>query len=194
MSNPQAEALLSAAKAATFAGSYIFANPKSPTVKGLVAAGHLTINGDIANPDNPDQVAVRATDEAMAMADVVTNGSGSAPLVQAPGVVTLSASTPRPARTAISVDEPMSLIKSKRGGARPETYPFATLAAPVDKENGPYASFFVAASTAMPDPARSLASTVSSATKRYGDRKFVIRAVESDPKYGVKGARIFRIE
>lgn len=87
-----------------------------------------------------------------------------------------------------------------RGG---NVYPFDTM------EVGH--SFFVAADESKPNPAKSLASTVSSATARYAvpsedgatktnkagevvpvmvkTRKFFVRSVEED---GVKGARVWR--
>jgi len=91
----------------------------------------------------------------------------------------------------------------KRGGRGGEVYPF--------DEMGVGQSFFVAASADKPNPAKSLASTVSSATARYAvpaedgstktnkkgetvplmveTRKFVVRSVEEN---GVKGARVWR--
>jgi len=89
----------------------------------------------------------------------------------------------------------------KRGGHKNEMYPFAVM------EVGQ--SFFVAATEAKPNPAKTLASTVSGATKRFAvptgavkknrkgedvevmqeTRKFVVRSVEEN---GIKGARVWR--
>lgn len=97
---------------------------------------------------------------------------------------------------------------SKRGGARPEVYPFSKL------EVGK--SFFVPATEAVPDPVKALASTVASANQRYVEvvegerttkkgtvvpntkptRQFAIRRLEDGAPFGfpgVKGAQIGRI-
>ena len=101
----------------------------------------------------------------------------------------------------IENDVPVPAISGRgRGG---NVYPFDQL------EVGQ--SFFVANSESKPNAAKSLASTVSSATARYAvpaedgstktnkksevvpvlveTRKFVVRSVEED---GVKGARVWR--
>jgi hypothetical protein len=75
----------------------------------------------------------------------------------------------------------------KRGGERANAYPFDTL------EVG--ASFFIPESETLKNPAKTLASTVSSATRRFKSatprRVFTIRGNEM--KNGVKGARIWRV-
>lgn len=90
-----------------------------------------------------------------------------------------------------------------RSGLRASIYPFGTM------EVGQ--SFFVPATTDSPDPAKSLASTVSAATRRYAEivpgefkpgrkagnqvpvrkntKEFTIRAVTEN---NIKGARIYR--
>lgn len=77
---------------------------------------------------------------------------------------------------------------AKRGGIRAAIYPF-------DKMNVGD-SFFVPATTDRPNPAKQLASTVSSATKRFksGNRKYIVRARTAEDK-GEKanGARVYRI-
>jgi len=86
----------------------------------------------------------------------------------------------------------------QRGGAKSDSYPFASLSEPkVDPSTGQKscAFFFIAATEAFPNPAKRLASTVASATKRYKDqtppRQFTIRkVVDADKK--VLGARVYR--
>lgn len=63
----------------------------------------------------------------------------------------------------------IGLPKISRAGAASSKYPFDDLEAPYTDENGDvvYDSFFVSATENMPNPGKSLASTVSSASKRY---------------------------
>jgi hypothetical protein len=113
--------------------------------------------------------------------------------------------TPVPAESAkpsFAIDDGIPLAAVVGRGRGTETYPF-------DKLNVGQ-SFFVPATAERPNPAKSLASTVSSAQRRYAEtvegqtrtnrkgeevpatkatRKFEMRAVEEN---GVKGARIWR--
>lgn len=108
---------------------------------------------------------------------------------------------------SFEIESGIEVPKTTRGGARTSAYPFDALEVSQ--------SFFIAASEKHPEPEKSLASTVSGATKRYdvlveGETKevrnpktqevktvpktahtriFIIRASEKD---GVKGARVFR--
>lgn len=95
------------------------------------------------------------------------------------GAETAAANVGEAATYEIESDIPVPA--SKRGGLKGETYPFEKL--------NPGQSFFVKATETRPNPAKSLASTVSSATKRFkgkDGRKFTIRAVEG-------GARVWRL-
>ena len=78
---------------------------------------------------------------------------------------------------------PVPTVRRASGGS---IYPFDALAVGQ--------SFHVPVSEGKPNPAKSLASTVSAATKRSnGAKKFIVRSVDaSDPKG--PGARIFRVE
>ena len=67
--------------------------------------------------------------------------------------------------------------KPKRSG-RPARYPFATMLAGE--------SFFVAQSAKMPDPIKSLKSSVSIANKKFAPKHFELRKIDN-------GARIFRV-
>lgn len=92
---------------------------------------------------------------------------------------------------------------SKRGGIKSDTYPFAAL--------GVGQSFFVPATAERPNPAKGLASTVSSATKRFAaaypsghaqagqptgkdGRKFTVRARTTADGEKSNGARVYRTQ
>lgn len=122
---------------------------------------------------------------------------------------------PPAAKTTFQLQDGISVPASKRGGGlKGETYPFAQMAVGQ--------SFFVPATEAKPNPAKSLNSTVSSANKRFTsvypatlgknktpnpkagqstgmeDRKFVVRARTAADETGqglsgVAGARIWRV-
>lgn len=107
---------------------------------------------------------------------------------------------------SFEIESDVPLPVAKRGGTRTSAYPFDKL------EVGQ--SFFVAPSEKHPQPAKSLASTVSGATKRYdvevegtrevrnpktGETKTVqktehtrVFTIRAEVKDGVEGARIFR--
>jgi hypothetical protein len=90
---------------------------------------------------------------------------------------------------SFSIDKGVQLPPINRGGDRAQMYPFDQL------EVGD--SFFVPVSESMPNPGKTLASTVSSATRRYKTatppRVFTIRANVVGPDGATKGARIWRI-
>lgn len=105
--------------------------------------------------------------------------------VGATAALALQASTPAApaapvAKPTFTIDKGIAIPVATRG-ARGVVYPFDTMEVSD--------SFFVAATEAKPTPAKSLASTVSSASKRYAPKKFTIRAVTEN---NVKGARIWR--
>lgn len=108
----------------------------------------------------------------------------------------------------VMANAPIDMPAVKRGGGgRTESYPFSAL------ENGQ--SFFVPATEAKPDPAKSLASTVSGANRRFSEvteemrtnrrgnsvpvtvqtRKFELRKVPDGAAWGfpgVAGAGVWR--
>lgn len=116
---------------------------------------------------------------------------------------------PVTAKSEFAIEEGVPIPEAKRGGGggrkgpRGSKYPFATM------ENGQ--SFFVPATEAMPNPAKTLASTASTAKKQFAtqtgtrtitrkgvekqvpaynfERGFIVRAVEEN---GVRGARVWR--
>lgn len=67
----------------------------------------------------------------------------------------------RPVVSGIVSNVDLPDVESRRGGARPETYPFSKM------EVGQ--SFFIQATDEVPDPMKSYASTVASATNRYAE-------------------------
>jgi hypothetical protein len=206
---------------------YTFLNPKSPMVASLIGSGHIEADHGTKDPSDVAKVAVRVSDAgkleigvaAPAPAPVPAFGQNPAPSApsgeateDAPveGVTDAPAERkagtgPRGPRIVPVISRPsarMELPTITRGGglgARPETYPFSALEAPITDEGGTklHDSFFVHATDDNPNPAKSLAGTVSSATKRYKDekpaRKFSVVSVDNDSEFGVKGARVFRV-
>ncbi len=92
---------------------------------------------------------------------------------------------------AFELETGVALPTVRRGGRGANIYPFDAM----DVGH----SFHVPVSEDKPNPAKSLASTVSSATARYKDesgevtRKFVVRSVGAEDPKG-PGARVFRVE
>lgn len=188
---------------------FIFADPDSKEHKALMALGYIETNN--SQHDAGGNVATRATS-----VGVEANDANDAPQTEAQPqgnqVMTQAATAAAApaARTKFTIAS-VALPAAKRGGGRTgSTYPFAEL------EIGQ--SFFVPATEAKPDPAKSLASTVTSANERYSEvipgefrqnrkgntvpktkqlRLFAIRAVEDGAAWGfagVKGAAVGRIE
>ena len=165
----------------------------------LVEAGLVEINPSMT--DDNGNVATRATQAGIESLDsgaiVVGNATTEA------NSETAATGTTQKAKTMFQIenDVPVPVISGRGRGCN--VYPFNQL------EVGQ--SFFVANSESKPNAAKSLASTVSSATARYAvasedgatktnkkgevvpvmvkTRKFVVRRAEED---GVKGARVWR--
>ena len=161
----------------------------------LVEAGLVEINPAMVN--DAGEIATRATQagiESLDKGETVGDNATSE---------TAETGTTQKVKTMFKIEDsiPVPTISGRgRGG---NVYPFDQL------EVGQ--SFFVANSEDKPNAAKSLASTVSSATARYAvasedgatktnkkgetvpvmveTRKFVVRSVEED---GVKGARVWR--
>lgn len=167
--------------------------------KSLVASGYAEQSTDptTVNPANPKEFPVRATEA----------GKTKQAEIDAKA---LAAATP--SFTFISGP---ALEKTKRAGGRKHKYPFADFPAPTTGPDGQVitAKIFVPATEAMPNPAKSLSSTVSQASRDYAtvtgskpgkdrnqkdimrntysfSRKFAIIPGEQD---GVKGAYIERV-
>ena len=165
----------------------------------LVEAGLVEINPDMVN--EAGEIATRATQAGIESLDsgaTVGNNATS----EATSSTAETGKTEK-VKTMFKIEDaiPVPAISGRgRGG---NVYPFDQL------EVGQ--SFFVANDESKPNAAKSLASTVSSATARYAvasedgatktnkkgevvpvmveTRKFVVRSVEED---GVKGARVWR--
>mgnify|MGYP003450421325 FL=1 len=165
----------------------------------LVEAGLVEINPAMVN--EAGEIATRATQAGIESLDsgaiVVDNATTEA------NSETAATGTTQKAKTMFQIENgvPVPAISGRgRGG---NVYPFEVLAVGQ--------SFFVPNSESKPNAAKSLASTVSSATARYAvpaedgstktnkkgevvpvmvkTRKFVVRRAEED---GVKGARVWR--
>ena len=166
-------------------------NKKSIALMGVIAAAMLAEPGyHLATPaeakelidggfaeQNPaisegDKLATRLTDAGSAA--VAKNDGDNANTAPAP-------------QSSFAIDDGIAL-PSARGGKGGSVYPFDSLQ--------PNQSFFVPATEARPNPAKSLASTVSSATKRYEGaepaRKFTVRSVDETAQGRGKGARVWR--
>lgn len=145
----------------------------------LVELGLVEIN--VTMQDEDGNVATRATPEGVAQV-TETNDTPEQ---------TEQGETAEAKASGFELESGIELPTVRRGGRGANVYPFDSM----DVGH----SFHVPTSEAKPNPAKSLASTVSSATARYKDedgnvtRKFVVRSVgEADPKG--PGARIFRVE
>lgn len=152
-----------------------------------IAAGHLI--ADESRIDG-DRAPVKLTDAGFAAFQASSEGDNAQAEQRA-------ASKPA---TAITVDKgiaPPSGVSMKRGG-RSGGYPFADLELPEGAQYGD--SFHVPVSEKMPDPAKSLASTVSGARASFaeetGETKTVKVAVYQKDEKGefVKGADGKRIK
>lgn len=173
------------------------------TAAALVAAGLVELNPQMTEGD---KIAARATDKGV---DTYQNGDSVEP-VNNPAEPATNEGTKTVTAFTIETGVPVPTIK--RAGAATSFYPFDGL------EVGQ--SFFVPATEDMPNPGKSLASTVSSASKRYADetgvrtitrksrktgeeetvevptyhyhRKFIVRTIKEDGKE--VGARVWRVE
>jgi len=138
--------------ATTAEGGYVFKDPFN--VAYLLEEGLIEQNGEITNPECVEEVATRATEKGFNF----VNGVNAATLGDNP---TNERNTNVMSETATGfVIENVALPASKRGGRIGKAkYPFDLL------EVGQ--SFVVPATEKNPDPAKTLASTVSSAMKKY---------------------------
>jgi len=150
-SNPTALIALATLVAATqSAAGFLFATPAS--VQPLVDVGNAEINMGMVNPANAAEFAARATPKGIA--EVTNNPNTQAATGDKPSFV-------RAVR-------PMT-AKKRQGGGGQTVYPFDELAAPTTDEAGNKLcdGFFVPATEKKPNPAESLQSAVSAATRRY---------------------------
>jgi hypothetical protein len=200
-------AMLAKIAEATLDQTQGFAMVKNGATSAMLAeAGLIELNPQMIEGD---KIAARTTDAGV---DTYQNGDSVEPVNEdnqpANEPATNQGTKPM---TEFSIDTGVPVPAIKRSGAATSIYPFDAL------EVGQ--SFFVPATEDMPNPGKSLASTVSSASKRYAtetgtreltrknrttgeqetvtvptytyERKFMVRSVEEN---GVKGARVWRIE
>lgn len=185
-----------ALKAAILAAPEGFIHAAAADVAPFVTEGLVETNETIVNDQG--HIAVRLKPDAQPGDTTVseTNSTGTA----VGDAAALVAPTPA-VKSAFTIEDSIPLPAASGRGRGGNTYPFEQL------EVGQ--SFFVPATTEKPNPAKSLASTVSSATARYavpaepaatkkndkGEdvpvmvavRKFVVRAIDG-------GARIWRTQ
>lgn len=192
---------LAALVAATREHGSMFVDPAA--VEAYVKDGLAETNS--ASMDG-DKIAARATEKGMEQVDNEQN-SGTAANTGAADTPTFEI-------------ESFDYVQPKHTRERNDKYPFDALTAPVKGDNGEptkLSGFFIPATDAQPNPAKTLQSTVNGASRRYSrkvgdetfqkknadgttsdatrgkyeyDRKFRIRAGE---KNGTKGAIVERI-
>lgn len=170
---------MAAVVAATQAGSFVYTSAEAHA--SALANGLVEVNESMKN--DAGELATRATQKG-----IDSMSQSNAPAAQA---------TSKP---TFAIEDGIALAPVTGRGRGGETYPFHKLAVGQ--------SFFVPNTAEKPNVAKSLASTVSSATRRYAEviegqtrkdrkgnevpalretRKFVLRAVEG-------GARIWRTQ
>lgn len=172
----------------------------SPEVhSSLLEAGLVEINPAMTN--EAGEIATRATQKGIESLDN-SNGNGKNAPTEATSETAVTGKTEK-VKTMFQIEDnvPVPAISGRGRGRGGETYPFEQLAVGQ--------SFFVANSESKPNAAKSLASTVSSATARYAvpaedgrtktnkkgetvpvmveTRKFIVRSVEG-------GARVWRTQ
>jgi hypothetical protein len=152
---------------------YLMASEKE--IAGLTKEGLVETNAEIRDGD---KIAVRATDKGIE----VNNSNQTETVVGA-------AAPAAAAATGNFVTGNGFVPSAPRGGRGRQIYDFDGL---------PIGGFiFVPATEAKPNPAKSLASTVSSASKRSAPKKFAVQSVEAGKQYGeftapANGAVIYR--
>jgi len=189
--------VLAAIVTATNEGGFMYTSVEIH--KPLVDAGLVEVNTTLVNETG--EMATRATVKAIAAAQEAAANGTKLEEIAAPAPVEKPTFT---LETGVAVP-----AVAKGGAIRKSAYPFEQM------EAGQ--SFFIAATADRPDPAKSLASTVSGATRKFATEKkdetgatimrtnrkgnsvatleitkeFTIRGVEEN---GVKGARIWRLK
>ena len=133
---------LAALVAATNSAGFMYADPK--TVEKLVQAGYAEVNTASVNPDNVNEVAVRASENGIA-----------ANKQSAPEVSTV---------TTYQFEMSPALPKRTRASTRTSKYDFDSMPEPRD---GMTAKFFVPATEKMPHPEIALTSTITNANRKY---------------------------
>lgn len=169
-------ALLASICIATLSGTDTpFAMLTEAEIAGLTKEGLVETNGEIRDGD---KIAVRATEKGIALNNENNAGQPAATGAAAPVAMPSS-----------FVTGAGFVPSAPRGGRGRSIYDFDSLAI------GGF--IFVPATTDKPNPAKSLASTVSSATKRSKPKVYRVQSVEGGKQYGEftapsNGAVIYR--
>lgn len=140
-----------------------------------------------------DKIAYRATPLG---AQIHANGGAGAPQSQ-PAAWGTGPANPAPSNPQaqqgqqttgqmMQFDTGIAIPSPRRGGKGSPVYGFEHMSVGH--------SFFVPSSNDNPNPAKRIASTVSSATKRLDPKKFVVRSVDETSQGRGKGARVWRTE
>jgi hypothetical protein len=149
-------------------------------IAGLTKEGLVETNGEIRDGD---KIAVRATEKGVALNEELNPATGGDNAGNATG-----APVAMPSNFVVGTGFAPSV---SRGGRGRSIYDFGSL------EVGGY--IFVPATEAKPNPAKSLASTVSSASKRSAPKVYRVQSVKGGVAYGSftapsDGAVIYRAE
>lgn len=153
------------------------------TVYGpLFEAGYVETNKDMVNPDNANEIAVRATQSGI---DVV-NGVNQTKLeeVKMSETTTTVTETAAPAKPVFVLQDNVAMPEvtaTKRGGVgRESVYPF--------KEMQVNQSFFVAATAEKPEPWKTLQSTVANVEAKFAKVKTVqAKNEDGTPRFNADG-------
>lgn len=173
----------------------------------LEKAGLVEVNRSEGFTNAAGEIATRATTKGIEFM-TATNAN---PTTEASAAPSTAPAAEASNKNLFVLDETeVAMPPVQRGGRTGDIYPFDSLVAP--GEQG-VKSFFVPATAERPNPAKSMASTVASATARYavkdGDktrktkkgnvvpvmiekRKFVVRSVKENKK--IIGARVWRVK
>lgn len=161
--------VLTAVATATAAGSNGWVNQADG--KPLLDAGLILVDTQTPNPANDQERAAKATDAGVKWLEA-NNKPAAAPA--APSVFGIIAN---------AVPPPSKRGSGLRNGGAPKKYPFDQLEL--------NQSFFVPVSAELPDPLKTLGSTISAANNRYaeptGETKKAKRAVKGPDGKATKG-------
>lgn len=191
--NPLAAVLASAVNA-TNTGQPYMATKES--MSGLLAyEGGPLVEFNEAMKDDQNRIAFRATARGVEVHNsgalntpaADTSGSvdaGSTDTGQAGATTGSTAAGSTEPQKVFTFDSDIALPAPRRGGRGQNAYGFEQMAVGQ--------SFFLPNTTELPNRAKSMASTVSSASKRLAPKKFVVRSVDETAQGRGKGARIWR--
>jgi hypothetical protein len=149
-------AKLSLIVAATVANGFTYEDTGEANIQNLLVAGLIETNAAMA--DENGNVATRATVKGIETVNATVTETAPQPEI-APAVVQAATAAPK-ATTSFAIRSDIPVPTIKRGGAgRAVGFPFDLLE--------PGQSFHVPATAERPEPAKSLASTVSTANAKY---------------------------